>query len=247
MTQEPTRDGVRSPATNPGARQLALKRTAVWQSILLLAMLTVPASAVLGDTLQFTVDPANTGIVYQGGEFDLSSSGLNGTVLSGQSLSLQLALSNDVLARLFVSDPTAFGVELIIETNAPSDPGFAGTTTGSLLDASGNQLGATQVAGRAEATDGSFTIGLESFTSTDFGATGVVDISGAEFDTSLPDTGFDITGATLRFSLNSAADGIEFGTAQQLPEGASSLTLTLEALLGLAAAVRLGILTPHRL
>ncbi len=219
----------------------------MWRYALSLVVLLGLPVIGCSDTLQFTVDPANIGTVYQGGNVDLTSSGLNGTVLSGQALSLDLVLSNDLLARLFLTDPSTFGVDLIIDTNAATDPGFAGATTGYLLDPNSDQLGATQVAGRADATDGSFTVGLESFTSADFGATGVVDISGAEFDTSLPSTGYTITGATLRFSLNSNANGVEFGTVQQLPEGASILTLTLEAVLGLAMGVRLGVLKSHRL
>jgi hypothetical protein len=191
----------------------------MWRSISLLGILI--ASPVIGwcDTVQFAVPPANIGTLIQGPvALDLSSSGLNGTVLAGQSLSLDLLLSNDVLARLFLPDPGTFGIELIIHTNAGTFPGFAGPTTGYLLDPSGNQFGGTQVAGRAAGNDGTFAMGLVSFTLGNLGGAQVVDISGVHFDTSLPATGFVITDAQLLFSFNSASDGVEFGTAQQLPE-----------------------------
>ena len=138
-------------------------------------------------------------------------------MLAGQSLSLDLLLSNDVLARLFLPDPSTFGIELIIHTNAGTFPGFAGPTTGYLLDPSGDPFGA-QVAGRSAGDDGTVAMGLVSFTLGNLGGAQVVDISGAHFDTSLPANGFVITDAQLLFSFNSASDGVEFGTAQQLPE-----------------------------
>jgi PEP-CTERM motif-containing protein len=212
----------------------------MWRYVSLLAM--VIASPAMGwcDTVQFTIDPANTGIVYTGANtpfIDLFSSGLNGTLLTGQSLSLDLMFSNQVLARLFLNDPGAFGVELIVYTNAGTFPGFAGTTTGFLLDPNGNQFGGIQTAGRADCSCGSFAVGLVSFTSANLQGANVVDISGVNFNTTLPSTGYVVTDAQLRFSLNSAYDSVEFGTAQQLPEPSSLLQLGL-GLLGLVGIFR---------
>jgi PEP-CTERM motif len=183
------------------------------------------------DTVQFTVAPVNIGTLIQGPvDFDLFSSGLNGTVLAGQSLSLDLVLDSDVLARLFLVDPGTFGIGLDIHTNAGTFPGFAGPTTGYLLDPNGNQFGGTQVAGRAAGDDGTFDVGLVSFTSGNLGGAPVVDISGVHFDTSFPNSGFVITDAQLRFSLNSADDSVEFGTARQLPEPSTSGLILVGAL-----------------
>jgi hypothetical protein len=177
----------------------------------------------------------NIGTLIQAPSVDLFASGLNGTALTGQSLSLDLVFSNDVLARLFLSDPTAFGIELIVNTNAGTFPGFAGPTTGFLLDPSGNQFGNSQVAGRADGSDGSFSMGLVSFTSANLNGANVIDISGMQFDTTFPDDGAVITNADLRFSFNSNFDSVEFGTAQQLPEP-STLGLTLVGAMVLALA-----------
>jgi hypothetical protein len=123
----------------------------MWRYVLLLGIVIASAATSWCDTVQFTVDPANTGIVYTGANtpfIDLFSAGLNGTVLTGQSLPLDLMFSHQVLARLFLNDPGAFGVELIVYTNAGTFPGFAGPTTGFLLDPNGIQFGGTQVAGK---------------------------------------------------------------------------------------------------
>jgi hypothetical protein len=191
---------------------------AMWRSKLLFAIFIALPALGWCDVVKFTVDPANIGIVYGEGDFDLFSSGLNGTVLAGQSLSLDLVLSNDVLARLFLSDPSRFGIELNVYTNAGTFPGFLGPTTGFLLDPNGKQFGDSQVAGRGDGDNGTTSAGLVSFTRDNLAGAHVVDISGVHFDTSFPDTGFVVTNAQLRFSQNGPWDGVEFGTAQQLPE-----------------------------
>jgi hypothetical protein len=195
----------------------------MWRSISLLGILIALPAMALCDTVQFTVNAANIGTPIQGpGNIDLFSSDLNGTVLAGQSLSLDLLLSNDVLARLFLPDPGTFGIGLTIYTNAGTFPGFTGPTTGYLLDPQGNQFGGTQVAGRAAGDDGTLDVGLVSFTSSNLGGAQVFDISGVHFDTSMPNNGFVITNAELLFSFDSANDSVEFGTAKQLPEPSTS-------------------------
>ncbi|SRR6266404_1933585 len=208
----------------------------MWRSISLLGILIASPAIGWCDTVQFTVNTTNIGTLIQGpGDVDLFSSGLNGTVLAGQSLSLDLVLSDDVLARLFLIDPGTFGIGLIIHTNAGTFPGFAGPTTGHLLAPNGNQFGGTQVAGGAAGNDGTFDVGLVSFTSSNLAGAQIFDIGGVNFDTSFPDTGFVITDAQLRLSLNSA-DRVEFGTAQQLPEPSTSgLTLVGALVIALIA------------
>jgi hypothetical protein len=206
----------------------------MWRVISLLAILIASPAINWCDTVQFTVAPANIGTPIQGPvDFDLFSSGLNGTVLAGQSLSLDLVLDNDVLARLFLVDPGTFGIGLSLHTNAGIFPGFAGPTTGYLLDANGNQFGGTQIAGRGAGDDGTFGMGLASFTLGNLAGAQAVDISGVHFDTSLPTNGFVITDAQLRFSFDTATDRAELGTAQQLPEP-STAGLTLAGALVIA-------------
>jgi hypothetical protein len=209
----------------------------MWRFISLLAILIASPVISWCDTVQFAVAPVNIGTLIQGPvDFDLFSSGLNGTVLAGQSLSLDLVFDSDVLARLFLVDPGTFGIGLDIHTNAGTFPGFAGPTTGYLLDAKGNQFGGTQVAGRSAGDDGTFGMGLVSFTLGNLGGAQAVDISGVHFDTSLPDDGFVITDAQLRFSFNTATDRVELGTAQQLPEPSTTgLTLAGALVISLTA------------
>jgi len=185
--------------------------------------------------VDFTVPLGKIGTPIQGpGSVDLSSSDLNGTVLAGQSLSLDLMFTNDVLARVGLVDASAFGLLLIIDTNAETFPGFVGTTTGYLLDPSRGQFGSTQVAGRSDSCcPGSLAAGLVSFASDNLAGAQIGDISGVHFDTSLPNNGFVITDVELAFVFNSPYDGVEFGSAQQLPEP-STLGLTLAGVLLIA-------------
>ena len=220
----------------------------MWRCFLLFGIMIASPAIGWCDTVQFTVDPANVGIVYTGAStpsyVDLFSSDLNGTVLAGQSLSLDLMFNNDVLARLGLSDPGAFGVGLSIDTNAGTYPGFAGPTTGFLLDPNGNQFGDTQVAGRADSSDGSVIVGLVSFTSDNLEGANGVDISGVQFDITLPDTGYVVTDAQLRFSLNSVYDTVEFGKAQQLPEPSTFGLTLMGVLVVVLAAWRRGLKRP---
>jgi len=209
----------------------------MWRSLFLLTILIASPAIVWCDTVQFTFPPASIGTPIHGpGSFDVFSSGLNGTVLAGETLSLDLTLSNDVLARLYLAAPSTFGLGLVIFTNAGTFPGFVGPTTGYLLDPSGNQFGGAQVAGRADGCcPGFVSMGLVSFTSSNLEGAQVVDISGMHFDTSLPNNGFVITDAELLFSFNGPDDGVVFGTAQQLPEP-SALELTLAGALATCLA-----------
>jgi hypothetical protein len=190
----------------------------MWRFNLIFAILISPPAIGWCDVVEFTVDPANIGTLYGPKDVDLFSAGLNGTVLSGQDLSLDLMLSNDVLARLFLVEPHAFAIGLEVYTNGGTSPGFAGPTTGFLLDPNGNQFGDSQLAGREAGENGTFGVGLVSFTPENLGGTSVVDISGVHFNTVFPDTGFVVTNTQLRFSLTNQEDSVKFGTAQELPE-----------------------------
>jgi len=200
-------------------------------SIVLVAFL-VFGLCTQADTLQFAIPPADIGPTFLSGNITLLSPQLDGTVLAGQSLSLDLVLANTDLARLFLSNPGLFGIEMTIQTNAGTFPGFVGTTVGYLLDPNGNAVGQPQFAGRADGSDGSTSFGLVSFTPENLDGKDVVDISGVHFDTTLPNSGFVITNAELVLTLNDAdpptdGNGFKFGTAQQLPEPGTLLLLAL--------------------
>lgn len=205
----------------------------MWRHILLLGVLIASTDIGRCNTVRFTVDPANIGVFYEGGSVDLFSSDLNGTVLAGQSLALDLVLSEAVLARIFPSNPSAFGILLNVHTNAPTFPGFAGPTTGFVLGPDGHQLGDSQIAGRSAGSDGTFAMGLVSFMSDR-----QFDMSGVHFDTRFPETGYIVTNAQLRFSLNVPDNGLIFGTAAQLPEPSTSWGLIEALVLIISFSVR---------
>jgi hypothetical protein len=181
---------------------------------------TAPTHAT---AIQFAVDPALVGVVVSNQDVDLFSPDLNGTLMQGQALSLDLVLADDVLARFLLLHQ--LGIVLSIYTNAGTFPGDAGPTDGFVLDANGNQFGDTQVAGRGQSSDGSFSIGLSLLGPDDFGGASAADISGVHFDTTFPSTGFVVTNLRLRFAL--LDDRVVFGTAAQLPEHSTLLLLLL--------------------
>lgn len=202
-------------------------------AVLMLIFFPTPAAAT---TVSFTPSPGTILVPFQNTTVSLFSTGLNGMTLNGQPLSLDLVLTNDLLARIQAVNPGQLGIGLTVFTNAGMEPGFAGLTTGYLLNPGGGQLGTPQDAGRAQSSDGWFSVGLVSFTTANLGGANVVDLSGVHFDTSFPNTGFTVTNAELSFTLNS--NQLIFGTAQQLPE---SSTLAL-----LFAGVSLGGLLRRR-
>jgi hypothetical protein len=196
------------------------------------ALLGVVLSAALATraaatTVQFSVDPTLIGTTLSG-DVNLFSPGLDGVGLQGQTLSLDLVLADAVLARLFLGSPTQLGVLFVVHTTAATFPGFAGPTTGNLLDPSGAQMHAPMVAGRGQGSDGTFSAGLVSFTAALLGSSPV--ISGVHFDITFPNTGFLVTDAQLRFSLP-GENAVTFGTSAQLPEP-SALLLLLIGLVG---------------
>ena len=177
------------------------------------------AQPVQATTVSFTPSPGSILVPFQNTNVDLFSTGLNGTMLSGQAMVLDLVLTNDLLARVQLLDANQFDIVLTVSTNAGTEPGFAGATTGFLLNPNGGQLGGALEAGRSMGSDGTFDMGLVTFTPATLGGASVIDISGVHFDTSFPNTGFVVTDARLRFTLNT--NSLIFGTAQQLPESST--------------------------
>lgn len=206
---------------------LRLPPRAFFAALLGVVLLAALATRAAATTVQFSVDPTLIGTTLSG-DVDLFSSGLDGVGLQGQTLSLDLVLADTVPARLLLGSPTQFGVLFVVHTNAGTFPGLPGSTTGYLLDPSGAQMHAPMVAGRGQGSDGTFSAGLVSFTAALLGSS-PVDISGVHFDITFPNTGYLVTDAQLRFSLQSE-NAVTFGT--QLPEP-SALLLLLIGLVGL--------------
>jgi hypothetical protein len=186
----------------------------IWAAIALLLSSAAPAA---GTTATFPVSAGQVGTDLTG-DIDLFSTNLNGVTLSKQSLSLDLLLADDVLARILFGD---VNVALTIQTNTAGSPGFAGGTTGFLLGPDGLALHSPLVGGGAAASDGTFSIGLVDLTSV---LSGLIDVAGVHFDTTFPHNGSQITGARLRFSVNPDVS-LKFGTAAQLPEPATAVLL----------------------
>lgn len=143
---------------------------------------------------------------------------LDGIVLSGQSLSLDLIFADGILARILGdADELAFSPSLGIQTDAGTFPGFAGAgSTGFLLAPDGSPLHdplPPGLVGQTASSSGQFSVGL-------FPQIRNFDMSGIHFDVTLPSTGHKVTGGRLRLTNNSRDLRADFGTVAQLPDTA---------------------------
>ncbi|MEO7132803.1 MAG: hypothetical protein ABI024_01150 [Vicinamibacterales bacterium] len=173
---------------------------------------------------------------------------LNGIVLNGQSLSLDLKFGNDIVAR--VAGFGGFYSILFIQTNADTFPGLAGDAepvcdytathcytlennnppidraSGFRIATDGTPLGSAVATPTYMDIDGSLSLGL-------FPGYDRADMSGVHYELRLPTTGYQITGGSLRLVGVS-----QFGTAAQLPDPASALLLFGMGLTGIIAVRR---------
>ncbi len=194
-------------------------------AIVFAILFVVPLQAT---TVVFNVPPSQTAVPLTNIELDLFSSGLNGTVFSGQDLSLDLTFGDGVVGRMNLVDPFYFDVLLIVSTTGGSSSNNFASGSGYLLDESGAAVGNPQIAGVLPA----FAIGLVSFTPATVHLGGY---SGVHIDALTSNSGATITSAKLRLELFDSR--IEFGTPAQLPEP-SSLALLPLGLIGIVVAGR---------
>ncbi len=176
---------------------------------LALLLLLLPACA-FATPVVFTVDPSQTGILHK--SFTLTSPDINGVVLNGQAITLDLALANDVLARVHTV-AGVLGFSLTIQTNATVAPGF---TVGTVyaVDRFGNRVSEIMTTAGGMGSNGTFGVGHPFLPM----LSPVTDLAGMHLEFGMPDTGYTVTGATWRFTPRSPQDAVEFGTAAQLPE-----------------------------
>ena len=121
---------------------------------MLLLVFQVPGQ---GQTITFALQPSDTR-VFKTESFSVFSDDFNGRTLNGQTLSLDLLLDGDNLARVFSQQ---MGLSLTVFTDAGTFPGFAGQeTVAAVIGSTGELLSPLQKTGRAMSDTGSFSAGL---------------------------------------------------------------------------------------
>jgi len=165
---------------------------------------------------------------------------LNGTVLQGQTLSLNFTFSNGEFVRLFTITSTPFVALLKLQTNSPGTLDFP-SGTGFLVDQHGNALQPPQELGSAAGDNGLLAAGLLPLLPGDLSRP--LDFFGIHFDLTLPvSLSVAITGEEfLLKSDGNAPFGVGPGVPSDIvPDGGSTalfLATTLAALISTRAWV----------
>jgi hypothetical protein len=231
------------------ARRSAIRKIT---TVLVFAMVMILTGVAHATLVTFTVDPALIGPPISTIFYDVFSTGLNGTPLNGQHLSLDLVYADDVLARVQGSSRT--GMLLVLSTNAPfhcqefpgfgtlcgNYPGFpvTQTQTGYMLAPDGGPLQAPVAEGGAMSNDGDLAVGIDRPI-----PGGNYETSGLHLDFGLPDSDSEVTGAKLRL----VTDGtVQFGTAAQLSDGDSLIPIASCVMLGALFIARFFATAGHR-
>ncbi len=140
---------------------------------------------------------------------------IDGTMLQGQSLSLDVGWNDEKFVRLLsVTDPS-FAALLTLQTNGTGLVGFV-QGTGFLLDENGQAIGAPMQLGSASSDDGSLAVGLFPLLYNRSGSP--LDFFGIHFDLLLPDhASIWLTGGELHLLAAGARPGDRLGIGPGVP------------------------------
>ena len=178
---------------------------------------------------------------------------LNGTVLQGQTLSLDFSLSNGKFVRLFSITSNTFDIQITLQTNGSGQLGFL-DGTGYLVDSQGISIPGFGVTGSASGND-LLTILLFPLLKDKNGTPNddlprPLDFFGVHFDLTLPNNpSVAITGSNFALSSD---PGAPFGVGPGVPRdivpdsGSTLLFLTLSVLPLVAFLHLICRLTPSR-
>src|SRR4030095_14569319 len=219
---------------------------------IMFAVVTVLSGATHAATIvSFPLDPSRIGSPMPAGAYVAHSSGLNGTPLDGQLLSLDLIYADGILARVLTSTQISMGLSL--STNASFSctvpgtphcgnwPGFPGGLTGYLLAPDGSALHSPQAVGGGMTSDGLVIVSLGSVSAPPRPAGLYDDLSGVHLEFFLPNSGFEVTEASLGLVVQGRFATVQFGTAAQLPDGDSwsLIPIALSVMIGALLRVRI--------
>ena len=169
---------------------------------------------------------------------------LNGTPLSGQTVSVDFSFSNNEFVRLFTITSTTFDAFIKLQTNGSGFLGFL-EGTGYLVDMQGNAIPGFGITGSASGNDGSLAIGLFPLLKDEDGTPNTdllrpLDFYGIHYDLSFPDvndSSIHVIGG--EFTLISDAGGV-FGIGPGIPRDIVPDSGSTLFLLGMGIGLAIG-------
>ncbi len=173
--------------------------------------------------------------------------GLNGTILDGQSVSVDFSFANDAFVRVFTVTSPDFRASIRLQTNSLGFAGFL-DGTGYLIDINGNAIPGYGITGSASGSDGSMAISLFPLLKDDDGTPNddllrPFDFYGVHYDLTFPDVNDDaIFITTGEFWLSDPSGGV-FGVGPGVPRNVvpESGTTVILLVIGLACTIGLRI------
>lgn len=186
------------------------------------------------------IDPGPSAIYTNTQLGPIAFSDLNGTPVNGSTLSLDILFSSDKFVRLFSDTTPRFDINLRLQTDAGTFPGFVTNATAYLIAQNGSAIPGFSVVGSAESSGGSTFLGFFPLLADSNGTPNTslsfpLDFYGVHFTFTLPnDPSVDIIGAEFR--LFQSGRFSQFAVGPNVPDTGSTLLLFVLATSGLVAA-----------
>ncbi len=198
-------------------------------AVLLAILIALPSWEV--HAINISVDLGSPGSIWT--EQTFSFSGLNGTALNGNSISLDVMFSNEEFIRVFSTTAVTFDVLLRLQSDANGLVGFA-RGTAYLLDQNDTALHTAQVLGSSSSDAGSLNLGLFPVLSGELSQP--FDFYGIHYDLVLPSYSAAITEGELMLVSQDPVGPFGVGPylpVDNLPDRGGTLLLLCLGLTGL--------------
>ena len=230
-------------SSEPLARRLVVLMEHSW-AIIVASLLTIFAGSANAVLISADLGSPHT-ITSQ--TLPSSFDALQGTLLNGQSVSLDVSFSNSEFVRIFSVTSWTFDASIKLQTNVTGFLGFL-HGTGYLVDINGNAIPGYGITGSASGSDGSLFLGLFPLLKDENGTPNTdllrpFDFYGVHYDLIFPDVNDPSIHVTSgQFTLFSDPNGV-FGIGPGLPRDIVPDSGSTLLLLGIAFLLSIGLRT----